>query len=181
MSQFHQLPKEQTLIRARVIGEKKIPTSGRETLDMTTQYEIKLTKILKVYGEMTDIHYVYTPSESSVCGVKLEKREYVLGGKIYNNKVNINLCGLVSVWENLSSFQRESLTKPDMGYQKGCVCKIKYCGMDVCDSPTQDLECTWKDWQQTQTLEREHACMKSGKVCRWHPIIADKSIFASHP
>ncbi|XP_069823185.1 metalloproteinase inhibitor 4 [Dendropsophus ebraccatus] len=172
-----------TVVRAKVIGEKLIPST--DSFDSTIQYEIKVIKIFKVFEKMTDIHYVYTSSESSVCGVRLEwanKTEYILGGSIYDGRVRINLCGLVSTWDSLSPFQVKSLTQPHLGYQQGCACKIKFCPMEGCDSNTQDLECTWTDWQITETLQKQHACIKRrGGTCNWYPTIADKSIHTSHP
>lgn len=170
------------VVRARVIGEKII--SSTDSFDSTIQYEIKVIKIFKGYEKMTDIPYVYTPYESSVCGVRLDftnKKEYLLAGNIYDGRVRINMCGLVYIWESLSAFQIKSLSQPHLGYQLGCECKIKICSMASCEHGPAEDECIWKDPQRTQ-IDRQHACIKlRNKVCSWYPSIPDKSLYTSHP
>ncbi|KAG9483652.1 hypothetical protein GDO78_009528 [Eleutherodactylus coqui] len=111
------------VMRARVMGEKTV--SSPDSIDSIKQIEIKVMKFFKVYDKMKDIQYVYTPSESSVCGVTLvNKKEYLLGGAIYDGKVRIYLCGLNILWEELTDFQKDSISQPHIGYQSGCECKV---------------------------------------------------------
>ncbi|XP_075688464.1 metalloproteinase inhibitor 4 [Rhinoderma darwinii] len=174
------------VVRARVIGEKIIPSTN--SYDSTVQYEIKVIKIFKGYEKMRDIHYVYTPSESSVCGVRLDvanKREYLLGGHIYDNRVRINLCGLVYTWDSLSAFQIKSLSQTYVGYHLGCECKIKMCAVEICENLAPN-ECPWIDWQKNYALDGQRAqnsaCIKRRDgSCSWYPSIPDKSIYNSHP
>ncbi|KAM4021556.1 metalloproteinase inhibitor 4 [Anomaloglossus baeobatrachus] len=166
------------VIRARVIGEKTIPSTN--TFGATIQYEIKLIKIFKGYENVTDINFVYTSAESSLCGITLYKKEYLLAGSYYANRVRIHICGLNVLWSSLSPFQIKSFTQPDVGYQRGCACKIKICGMETYDNLAPN-ECPCIGRQQSQILDREHACIKRRDgTCSWYPSIPDKSIY-SHP
>ncbi|XP_044157442.1 metalloproteinase inhibitor 2-like [Bufo gargarizans] len=169
------------VVRAKVISEKRISSPGH--MDDTKQYQIKVMKVFK--GDtMTIYHlqYVSTPSESAACGTTLQnQKEYLLGGNMYNGTVRIYLCGLHYPWESLSTFQIKSLSQPDEGYQQGCQCKIKFCGMETCDSKAPN-ECVWSDRQETETLEKEHACLKQKDgSCSWYPSIPGKSTHNSHP
>ncbi|CAJ0963049.1 unnamed protein product [Ranitomeya imitator] len=44
----------------------------------TIQYEIKMIKMFKGFDNVTDINFVYTSAESSLCGITLERKEYLL-------------------------------------------------------------------------------------------------------
>ncbi|CAJ0963050.1 unnamed protein product [Ranitomeya imitator] len=101
-------------------------------------------------------------------------------GSYYDGRVSIGICWLNVFWSSLSHFQIKSLTQPDIGYQRGCDCKIKYCVMESYDNLAPN-ECPCIGWQQSQILEREHACIKRRDgTCSWYPSIPDKSIY-SHP
>ncbi|XP_069592879.1 metalloproteinase inhibitor 4 [Ranitomeya imitator] len=166
------------VIRARVIGEKMIPSPN--SFGATIQYEIKMIKMFKGFDNVTDINFVYTSAESSLCGITLERKEYLLTGSYYDGRVSIGICWLNVFWSSLSHFQIKSLTQPDIGYQRGCDCKIKYCVMESYDNLAPN-ECPCIGWQQSQILEREHACIKRRDgTCSWYPSIPDKSIY-SHP
>ncbi|XP_075142244.1 metalloproteinase inhibitor 4 [Leptodactylus fuscus] len=168
------------VVRVTVIGEKLIP--AKNSYDSTNQYEVKVVKTLKGYDETPVIKYLYSATESSLCGVKLQcKKDYVIGGKGTNGTYHINMCGLVQAWESLSTFQIRTLGQEEVGYHQGCDCKIKICGMESCDNIASN-ECIWANWQQNQSLEKDHACIKERDGhCSWYPSIADKSIYSSHP
>ncbi|KAL2299631.1 hypothetical protein Nmel_012476, partial [Mimus melanotis] len=112
-------------IRAKISSEKVVPASD-DPLDThkMIRYEIKQIKMFKGFEKLKDVQYVYTPFDSSLCGVKLEannKKQYLLTGQILSDgKVLIHLCNYIEPWDDLSLSQKKSLNQR---YQMGCGCK----------------------------------------------------------
>ncbi|XP_063796843.1 metalloproteinase inhibitor 4 [Pseudophryne corroboree] len=169
------------VVRAKAIAEKRIPSTNKAY--RTIMYTIKVIKMFKGFQKIKNLSYVYTESDSAMCGVKLDvvnKREYILSGYIYDNKVHIDLCCFIQSWDSLSGFQIRSLSHT---YQLGCECQIKICAMDPCES--NDInECLWTDWVKDQMLygnqAENYACIrhKDGS-CGWYPNIFKKTTI--HP
>ncbi|XP_040484374.1 metalloproteinase inhibitor 4 isoform X2 [Ursus maritimus] len=71
-------------IRAKISSEKVVPASAdpADTQKMI-RYEIKQIKMFKGFEKVKDVQYIYTPFDSSLCGVKLEansQKQYLLTG-----------------------------------------------------------------------------------------------------
>ncbi|XP_029391565.1 metalloproteinase inhibitor 4 isoform X2 [Mus pahari] len=115
------------VIRAKISSEKVVPASEdpADTQKMI-RYEIKQIKMFKGFEKAKDIQYVYTPFDSSLCGVKLEtnsQKQYLLTGQILSDgKVFIHLCNYIEPWEDLSLVQRESLNHH---YHQNCGCQCR--------------------------------------------------------
>ncbi|XP_051011070.1 metalloproteinase inhibitor 4 isoform X2 [Acomys russatus] len=113
------------VIRAKISSEKVVPASEdpADTQKMI-RYEIKQIKMFKGFEKAKDVQYVYTPFDSSLCGVKLEtnsQKQYLLTGQILSDgKVFIHLCNYIEPWEDLSLVQRESLNHH---YHQNCGCQ----------------------------------------------------------
>ncbi|KFQ85943.1 Metalloproteinase inhibitor 4, partial [Phoenicopterus ruber ruber] len=162
------------VIRAKISSEKVVPASD-DPLDThkMIRYEIKQIKMFKGFEKLKDVQYVYTPFDSSLCGVKLEannKKQYLLTGQILNDgKVLIHLCNYIEPWDDLSLSQKKSLNQR---YQMGCGCKITTCYMVPC-SITAPNECLWTDWLIERKLyghqAKHYACIKrSDGTCSWY-------------
>ncbi|XP_058701270.1 metalloproteinase inhibitor 4 isoform X1 [Poecile atricapillus] len=162
------------VIRAKISSEKVVPASD-DPLDThkMIRYEIKQIKMFKGFEKLKDVQYVYTPFDSSLCGVKLEannKKQYLLTGQILSDgKVLIHLCNYIEPWDDLSLSQKKSLNQR---YQMGCGCKITTCYMVPC-SITAPNECLWTDWLIERRLyghqARHYACIKrSDGTCSWY-------------
>ncbi|XP_010163026.1 metalloproteinase inhibitor 4 [Antrostomus carolinensis] len=162
------------VIRAKIISEKVVPASD-DPLDThkMIRYEIKQIKMFKGFEKLKDVQYVYTPFDSSLCGVKLEannKKQYLLTGQILSDgKVLIHLCNYIEPWDDLSLSQKKSLNQR---YQMGCGCKITTCYMVPC-SITAPNECLWTDWLIERKLyghqAKHYACIKrSDGTCSWY-------------
>ncbi|KAM3666037.1 metalloproteinase inhibitor 4 [Ammospiza nelsoni] len=162
------------VIRAKISSEKVVPASD-DPLDShkMIRYEIKQIKMFKGFEKLKDVQYVYTPFDSSLCGVKLEannKKQYLLTGQILNDgKVLIHLCNYIEPWDDLSLSQKKSLNQR---YQMGCGCKITTCYSVPC-SITAPNECLWTDWLLERRLQghqaRHYACIRrSDGTCSWY-------------
>ncbi|XP_039564380.1 metalloproteinase inhibitor 4 [Passer montanus] len=162
------------VIRAKISSEKVVPASD-DPLDThkMIRYEIKQIKMFKGFEKLKDVQYVYTPFDSSLCGVKLEannKKQYLLTGQILSDgKVLIHLCNYIEPWDDLSLSQKKSLNQR---YQMGCGCKITTCYTVPC-SITAPNECLWTDWLLERRLyghqARHYACIKrSDGTCSWY-------------
>uniref|UniRef100_A0A674JNE7 Metalloproteinase inhibitor 4 n=3 Tax=Emydidae TaxID=8476 RepID=A0A674JNE7_9SAUR len=162
------------VIRAKISSEKVVPASD-DPLDThkMIRYEIKQIKMFKGFEKLNDVQYVYTPFDSSLCGVKLEannKKQYLLTGQILNDgKVLIHLCNYIEPWDDLSLSQKKSLNQR---YQMGCGCKITTCYMVPCSITTPN-ECLWTDWLIERKLyghqAKHYACIKrSDGTCSWY-------------
>ncbi|EGV95113.1 Metalloproteinase inhibitor 4 [Cricetulus griseus] len=70
------------VIRAKISSEKVVPASEDPTdTQKMIRYEIKQIKMFKGFEKAKDVQYVYTPFDSSLCGVKLEtnsQKQYLL-------------------------------------------------------------------------------------------------------
>uniref|UniRef100_A0A8C4YGK9 Metalloproteinase inhibitor 4 n=2 Tax=Gopherus TaxID=38771 RepID=A0A8C4YGK9_9SAUR len=162
------------VIRAKISSEKVVPASD-DPLDThkMIRYEIKQIKMFKGFEKLNDVQYVYTPFDSSLCGVKLDannKKQYLLTGQILNDgKVLIHLCNYIEPWDDLSLSQKKSLNQR---YQMGCGCKITTCYMVPCSITTPN-ECLWTDWLIERKLyghqAKHYACIKrSDGTCSWY-------------
>ncbi|KAK2502384.1 hypothetical protein MC885_013905 [Smutsia gigantea] len=145
-------------IRAKISSEKVVPASAdpADTQKMI-RYEIKQIKMFKGFEKIQDVQYIYTPFDSSLCGVKLEansQKQYLLTGQVLNDgKVFIHLCNYIEPWENLSFLQRESL---NLHYHLNCGC-----------------QCLWTDWLLERKLygyqAQHYVCMKHvDGTCSWY-------------
>ncbi|KAM4652682.1 metalloproteinase inhibitor 4 [Discoglossus pictus] len=163
------------VIRAKISSEKVISSMSSDPLNTVKmiQYEIKLIKMFKGFEKIKDIQFVYTPLDSSLCGVKLEannKKQYLLTGQISaDNKVYIQLCNLIEPWDDLSFSQKKSLNQR---FQMGCECKITTCYTVPCSVHAQN-ECLWTDWLIERKLygqqAKHYACIKrSDGSCSWY-------------
>nr|XP_033781990.1 metalloproteinase inhibitor 4 [Geotrypetes seraphini] len=160
------------VIRAKISSEKVISTNTL-TPTKTIQYEIKQIKMFKGFEKVKDVQYVYTPFDSSLCGVKLEannKKHYLLTGQISSDgKVKVHLCNYIESWDDLSPSQKRSLNHR---YQMGCDCKITPCYTVPC-SLSAPNECLWTDWLIERNLygqqAKNYACIKrSDGSCSWY-------------
>nr|XP_044990068.1 metalloproteinase inhibitor 4 isoform X2 [Jaculus jaculus] len=113
------------VIRAKISSEKVVPASAdpADTQKMI-RYEIKQIKMFKGFEKVKDVQYIYTPFDSSLCGVKLEtnsQKQYLLTGQVLSDgKVFIHLCNYIEPWEDLSLVQRGSLNHH---YHQNCGCQ----------------------------------------------------------
>ncbi|XP_068111099.1 metalloproteinase inhibitor 4 [Hyperolius riggenbachi] len=172
----------EVVIRAKAINRT---VHNSDSIDGEIQYGIEMMEMFKGWDKITAVHDVFTPEESSMCGVDLDyerKVEYLLTGYLYNNKVTIGLCGLHKPWYEVTSFQKKSLT--DGTYKKGCeYCKIRMCSGEQCDNHYSDT-CFWGDWDNgDQWLEDNSACVpgKDGS-CSWQSSPdAKQPIHEGHP
>ncbi|KAM4820965.1 metalloproteinase inhibitor 4 isoform 2-T2 [Thomomys bottae] len=119
------------VIRAKICSEKVVPASADPAdTEKMVRYEIKQIKMFKGFEKVTDVQYIYTPFDSSLCGVKLEansQKQYLLTGQVLSDgKVFIHLCNYIEPWEDLSLVQRESLNHH---YLLNCGCQ--------CPAPSQ--------------------------------------------
>uniref|UniRef100_A0A8C5R591 Metalloproteinase inhibitor 4 n=1 Tax=Leptobrachium leishanense TaxID=445787 RepID=A0A8C5R591_9ANUR len=162
------------VIRAKISSERVIQPSKEDSFDHTKmiQYEIKMIKMFKGFDKIKDIHYVYTPVDSSLCGIKLDatnKKQYLLTGHISDGKVYIMLCNFIELWDELSFSQKKSLNQR---FLTGCDCKITICYSVPC-SLHEPNECLWTDWLIERQLygqqAKNYACIKrSDGSCSWY-------------
>ncbi|XP_036995214.1 metalloproteinase inhibitor 4 isoform X2 [Artibeus jamaicensis] len=135
--------------------------------------KISSEKMFKGFEKVEDVQYIYTPFDSSLCGVKLEansQKQYILTGQVLSDgKVFIHLCNYIEPWENLSFLQRESLNHH---YHLNCGCQITTCYTVPCTiaAPT---ECLWTDWLLERKLygyqAQHYVCMKHvDGTCSWY-------------
>ncbi|XP_003796292.1 metalloproteinase inhibitor 4 [Otolemur garnettii] len=162
------------VIRAKISSEKVVPanTDPADTQKLL-QYEIKQIKMFKGFEKVKDVQYIYTPFDSSLCGVRLEansQKQYLLTGQIHSDgKVFIHLCNYIEPWEDLSLLQRESLNHH---YHLNCGCHITTCYTVPCTNSAPN-ECLWTDWLLEQKLygyqAQNYVCMKHADgTCSWY-------------
>ncbi|KAJ8283174.1 hypothetical protein COCON_G00020240 [Conger conger] len=158
------------VIRAKVIEGKEVD-SGNDIYGhpiKRIQYDIKQIKMFK--GPDRDIEEVYTSPSSAVCGVTLDKKEYLIAGKAESDgKMDVTLCDFIVAWDTMSSTQKKSLSQR---YQMGCECKISQCRSVPC-SVGGVQECLWTDWvleRQVSGRQAQHyACIKRNDgSCAWY-------------
>lgn len=71
-----------------------------------------------------------TPVDDAMCRQTLETGKlYVISGRILNLKANINLCGMATLWKDLTKRQRKGLKAM---YKHGCTCKMTTCWKHSC-------------------------------------------------
>ncbi|XP_036906676.1 metalloproteinase inhibitor 4 isoform X2 [Sturnira hondurensis] len=135
--------------------------------------KISSEKMFKGFEKVKDVQYIYTPFDSSLCGVKLEansQKQYILTGQVLNDgKVFIHLCNYIEPWENLSFLQRESLNHH---YHLNCGCQITTCYTVSCTIAAPN-ECLWTDWLLERKLygyqAQHYVCMKHvDGTCSWY-------------
>ncbi|KAM5314303.1 metalloproteinase inhibitor 4 isoform 2-T2 [Glossophaga mutica] len=135
--------------------------------------KISSEKMFKGFEKVKDVQYLYTPFDSSLCGVKLEansQKQYILTGQVLNDgKVFIHLCNYIEPWENLSFLQRESLNHH---YHLNCGCQITTCYTVPCTIAAPN-ECLWTDWLLERKLygyqAQHYVCMKHvDGTCSWY-------------
>ncbi|XP_035886684.1 metalloproteinase inhibitor 4 isoform X2 [Phyllostomus discolor] len=135
--------------------------------------KISSEKMFKGFEKVKDVQYIYTPFDSSLCGVKLEansQKQYILTGQVLNDgKVFIHLCNYIEPWENLSFLQRESLNHH---YHLNCGCQITTCYTVPCTIAAPN-ECLWTDWLLERKLygyqAQHYVCMKHvDGTCSWY-------------
>nr|XP_033780048.1 metalloproteinase inhibitor 1 [Geotrypetes seraphini] len=172
------------VIKARFVGANlNNSTSGQFGW---TQYEIKMSKIFKGSDHITDLQFLYTPSEDSLCGYTHhstnKSEEYVIIGHMSGGKVQISSCGFIRPWAGLSASQKRGIMQI---YKDGCNCTIVPCIAMPC-SISRDTECLWTDrftsrsWKAYQT--QHYACLPQGSgTCTWQSMKprANSSIFRS--
>ncbi|XP_041618134.1 metalloproteinase inhibitor 4 isoform X2 [Vulpes lagopus] len=129
--------------------------------------------MFKGFEKVKDVQYIYTPFDSSLCGVKLEansQKQYLLTGQVLSDgKVFIHLCNYIEPWENLSFLQRESLNHH---YHLNCGCQITTCYTVPCTISAPN-ECLWTDWLLERKLygyqAQHYVCMKHvDGTCSWY-------------
>ncbi|XP_006872237.1 PREDICTED: metalloproteinase inhibitor 4 [Chrysochloris asiatica] len=161
------------VIRAKIASEKVVPASADpgDTQKMI-RYEIKQIKMFKGFEKVKNVQYIYTPLDSSLCGVKLEvssQKQYLLAGQVLNDgKVFVNLCNYIEPWENLSLLQRENLNP----HHLNCDCRITTCYTVPCTISAPN-ECLWTDWLLQRKLygyqAQHYVCVKLvDGTCSWH-------------
>lgn len=161
------------VIRAKVSGEKIV--IGSEDAYKWRQYEIEHIKMFKGFGKVKDAQYVYTPVDSSLCGVRLKANSqmqyFMTGDVLKDGKILISLCNYVLPWENLSMEQRESLNH---GYLMNCACEIIPCFSPSCTKSIRN-ECLWTDWLLERKVYGNQAqhfiCKKyENGTCSWQLV-----------
>uniref|UniRef100_A0ACB8EHT4 Uncharacterized protein n=1 Tax=Sphaerodactylus townsendi TaxID=933632 RepID=A0ACB8EHT4_9SAUR len=113
--------------------------------------------MFKGFEKLKDVQYVYTPFDSSLCGVKLEannKKQYLLTGRILNDgKVLIHLCNYIEPWDDLTLSQKKSLNQR---YQMGCGCK---------QNDTKVKKQNTKLWEVLTAITCVHlCCLAQGEI-----------------
>eukprot|EP00075_Anas_platyrhynchos_P034324 XP_027323577.1 metalloproteinase inhibitor 4 [Anas platyrhynchos] len=169
------------VIRAKISSEKVVPASD-DPLDThkMIRYEIKQIKMFKGFEKLKDVQYVYTPFDSSLCGVKLEannKKQYLLTGKsqkkqcTYKNKSNCSMYNLID-FAKICSCKNIFMYCLNNTNRIKCTNCITTCYMVPC-SITAPNECLWTDWLIERKLyghqAKHYACIKrSDGTCSWY-------------
>lgn len=158
------------VIRAKVVAHTEVST-GADTYGnpiQKIQYEIKQIKMFK--GPDTTIENIFTAPSSAICGVTLEKKEYLITGKLdEEGKMLVTLCDFISPWDQLTPMQKKSLNQR---YQTECDCKIVRCASAPCYINSRS-ECLWTDWITEKeihgTQAKNYACIKrTNNSCAWY-------------
>ncbi|XP_030049754.1 metalloproteinase inhibitor 1 [Microcaecilia unicolor] len=164
------------VIKARFVGATKVNLNNRTSEELGwIQYEIKVGKIFKGFDLITDLQFLYTPSEESLCGYTHlstnKSEEFVIIGNMIDGKVRISSCGFIRPWDELSASQKRGIMQI---YKNGCNCTIVPCLSMPC-SINGDTECLWTDrlisrsWKAYQT--QHNACLpQSSGTCTWQSM-----------
>ncbi|XP_057217723.1 metalloproteinase inhibitor 4-like [Triplophysa rosa] len=134
-----------------------------ENEEALIRYEIKIIEEFNGFNKAEGIQYVYTYQDEGICGVKLDKKRYVLTGYRYKDDgIMVKLCNLIKRWDDFSLTKQENLKQT---YKMGCNCTISMCPGSPCCSQSKK-ECMWKT-NSPQTLE--YACLEdSDGICSWY-------------
>nr|XP_061805736.1 metalloproteinase inhibitor 2-like [Nerophis lumbriciformis] len=151
-------------IRATVVGKTGV-TTGRNITDFVVnkiKYDVKLIKMFK---GPENLNAVYTASSFAACGVNLiVGRQYFISGQDWDGFLQVDQCGFVRPWSDLSAMQRKGLSQT---YKTGCNCKITRCTSIPCGSGFS--ECLWPDSLMFQNF----ACVeKNDGSCAWFSGLA---------
>ncbi|XP_056635261.1 tissue inhibitor of metalloproteinase [Diorhabda carinulata] len=101
-----------------------------------------------------------TAAQDSLCGVNLDiGKTYVLSGRIYALRAQVNLCGIHTEWQHLTKRQKKGLR---LLYRHGCNCKIRRCFYGRCHR--QIDSCTWRNSCESN----EGICLRqNNQSCMW--------------
>ncbi|XP_008399693.2 metalloproteinase inhibitor 3 [Poecilia reticulata] len=155
------------VIRAKVVGKKLL----RDGPFGTMRYTIKQMKMYKGFEKVQHVQHIYTDASESLCGVKFEinKYQYLITGRVYDDKVYTGLCNFNERWERLSLAQKKGFNHR---YQLGCNCRIKPCHYLPC-FVTSKNECLWTDmlshFGYPGYQSRHYACIQQKEgYCSWY-------------
>nr|XP_005172816.1 metalloproteinase inhibitor 2-like [Danio rerio] len=160
------------VLRAEITGEK---IRRREDINPMyglgkIQYEVQVIKVFKGSDRIKDLQHVYTHEMSSMCGIRLNRGQYLLSGSMMSEGFFVTLCDFVEHWDRLSLTQKKNLK---YRYQMGCNCTISICTEQPCH-PKVKNECILTDWSSLWPFEdgepvHEYACIRhSDGSCSWH-------------
>ncbi|MEQ2235325.1 Metalloproteinase inhibitor 3 [Ilyodon furcidens] len=155
------------VIRAKVVGKKLL----RDGPFGTMRYTVKQMKMYKGFEKVQHVQHIYTDASESLCGVKFEinKYQYLITGRVYDDKVYTGLCNFNERWERLSLAQKKGFNHR---YQLGCNCRIKPCHYLPC-FVTSKNECLWTDmlshFGYPGYQSRHYACIQQKEgYCSWY-------------
>lgn len=155
------------VIRAKVVGKKLL----RDGPFGTMRYTLKQMKMYKGFDKVQHVQHIYTDASESLCGVKFEinKYQYLITGRVYDDKVYTGLCNFNERWERLSLAQKKGFNHR---YQLGCNCRIKPCHYLPC-FVTSKNECLWTDmlshFGYPGYQSRHYACIQQKEgYCSWY-------------
>ncbi|XP_038594851.1 metalloproteinase inhibitor 3 [Micropterus salmoides] len=155
------------VIRAKVVGKKLL----RDGPFGTMRYTVKQMKMYKGFEKVQHVQHIYTDASESLCGVKFDinKYQYLITGRVYDDKVYTGLCNFNERWERLSLSQKKGINHR---YQLGCNCRIKPCNYLPC-FVTSKNECLWTDmlshFGYPGYQSRHYACIQQKEgYCSWY-------------
>ncbi|XP_026182225.1 metalloproteinase inhibitor 3 [Mastacembelus armatus] len=159
--------KSEIVIRAKVVGKKLLGDGHFGTM----RYTVKQMKMYKGFDKVQHVQHIYTSAFESLCGVRFEinKYQYLITGRVYNDKVYTGLCNFNEKWERLSPAQKKGISQR---YQLGCNCRIKSCYNLPC-LVTNKNECLWTDmlshFGNSGYQSRNYACIQQKEgYCSWY-------------
>ncbi|XP_065121993.1 metalloproteinase inhibitor 3-like [Paramisgurnus dabryanus] len=160
--------RSQIVMRAVITGVK-MNYNHKMYGPKTIQYTIKVIKVFRGFDVTKKIQYAYTDSESSRCGIKLKRGQYLLSGEIYPGGFFISLCGFIQRWDKLSQTLKNNIKHR---YEMGCDCTISKCFQHPCQS-SSNTECILTDmrdvWSRHRNMIYKNVCIKhSSGSCSWH-------------
>lgn len=161
------------VVLARVM--KHIPGDSYESA-----YRVKIHKKFKLSHNAEHAlkdGLLYTASSDGMCGVNLQRGStYVVSGVVIEGKPRINLCGLATLWSQVTPRQRKGFR---MLYHHNCVCNIQYTPWyhkGVALDTVAGKRCLWESSPGPQDCQEQHGlCMKGPSGCAWFPSVAYKN------